>query len=65
MMSRDEEDEWMAERQRKIELLQERKNARRDGRSLIGVGDTTGVDAAEREPMPHRAGGEKRSWGRQ
>lgn len=35
MMSRDEEDEWMAERQRKIELLQERKNARRKGRSLI------------------------------
>ncbi|KIM40577.1 hypothetical protein M413DRAFT_446012 [Hebeloma cylindrosporum] len=65
MMSRDEEDEWMAERQRKIELLQERKNARRDGRSLIGVGDTTGVDVVEREPMPHRAGGEKRSWGGQ
>jgi hypothetical protein len=37
MMSRDEEDEWMAERQRKIELLQERKNARRDGRPLTGM----------------------------
>ena len=37
MMSRDEEDEWMAERQRKIELLQERKKARRGGRSLLGV----------------------------
>jgi hypothetical protein len=37
MMSREEEDEWMAERQRKIEFLKERKNARRDGRSVSGV----------------------------
>jgi len=37
MMSRDEEDEWMAERQRKIEFLKERKSARRDGRLMSGV----------------------------
>ena len=37
MMSREEEDEWMVERQRKIEFLRERKNARRDGRSVSGM----------------------------
>ena len=51
MMSRDEEDEWMAERQRKIELLQQRKKARRGGRSLIGVSiapnETARVEAGD------------------